>query len=71
MKILFWIGLMVLILGIVSLFVPIPHNERDSFKVGGMSMGVETQHSERLSPIVGALMIVAAGGMMIAGKRRV
>jgi nucleoside recognition membrane protein YjiH len=71
MKNLFWIGLIVLILGIVSLFVPIPRNERDSIKVGGMSMGVETQHSEKLSPIVGGVMILAGAGMMIAGKRRV
>jgi hypothetical protein len=47
MKMLFWIGLAVLILGVASLVVPIPRNESDSFKVGGMSVGVETQHSEK------------------------
>ena len=70
MKMLFWIGLVVLMLGIVSLLVPIPRNERESFKVGGMSMGVETRHSEKVSPIVGAVMILGGAGMMIAGKRR-
>jgi hypothetical protein len=70
MRILFWMGLAALILGIVSLFVAIPRNERDSFKVGGMSMGVETQRSERLPPIVGAVMILGGAGMMIAGKSR-
>jgi hypothetical protein len=69
-RILFWIGLVVLILGVASLLVPIPRNESDSFKVGGISMGVETQHSEKLSPIVGGTMILAGAGMMIAGKRR-
>ena len=59
-----------LILGVASLLVPIPRNERDGFKVGGVSMGVETQHSEKLSPIVGGAMILAGAGMMIAGKRR-
>jgi hypothetical protein len=70
MKMLFWIGLVVLMLGIVSLLVPMPRNERESFKVGGMSMGVETQHSEKVSPIVGVVMILGGAGMMIAGKRR-
>lgn len=70
MKMLFWIGLVVLILGIVSLLVPIPRNDREGFKGGGISISVETQHSERVSPIVGGVMILAGAGMMIAGKRR-
>ncbi len=69
MKALFWIGLTVLILGLVS-GGPIPRTERDGFKAGGISIGIETQHSERLSPIVGGVMILAEAGMMIAGKRR-
>jgi hypothetical protein len=70
MKMLFWIGLVVLILGVVSLLVPIPRNEREGFKAGGISIGVETQHSEKVSPIVGGVMILAGAGMMIAGKVR-
>jgi UDP-N-acetylmuramyl pentapeptide phosphotransferase/UDP-N-acetylglucosamine-1-phosphate transferase len=70
MKALFWIGMVVLILGIVSFVVPIPRNEREGFKAGGISIGVETRHSERVSPIVGGVMILAGAGMMIAGKRR-
>jgi hypothetical protein len=69
MKILFWIGLVVLVLGLVSLVVPIPRSERDGFKAGGISIGVETQHSERLPPILGGAMILAGAGLMIAGKR--
>jgi UDP-N-acetylmuramyl pentapeptide phosphotransferase/UDP-N-acetylglucosamine-1-phosphate transferase len=70
MKALFWIGMVVLILGIVSFVVPIPRNEREGFKAGGISIGVETRHSERVSPIVGGVMILAGAGLMIAGKRR-
>jgi hypothetical protein len=70
MKALFWIGMVVLILGIVALVVPIPRNEREGFKAGGISIGLETQHSERVSPIVGGVMILAGAGMMIAGKSR-
>jgi len=70
MKVLFWIGLVVLVLGIVSLVVPIPRTERDSVKAGGFSIGVETRHDEKLSPVMSALMILGGAGMMIAGKAR-
>ncbi len=70
MKALFWIGLLVLILGVASLLVPIPHSEREGFKAGGMSIGVETRHEEKVSPIVSAVMILGGAGMMIAGKRK-
>jgi hypothetical protein len=68
MKVLFWIGLLVLILGIVSLVVPIPHNEREGVAIGGVSLGVETQHQEKVSPIASAAMILAGLGAMAAGK---
>jgi len=70
MKALFLIGSMVVILGLISLAVPIPRTEREGFKAGGFSIGLETQHSERLSPVVGGVMIPAGAGMMIAGKGR-
>lgn len=70
MKTLFWIGLTVLILGLASLVVPIPRTEQEGFKAGGISVGVETRHSERLSPFIGGVLILAGAGLMIAGKRR-
>jgi hypothetical protein len=44
MKALFWIGLVLLILGVVSLLVPIPRNQRDGVNVGGVSIGIESRH---------------------------
>jgi hypothetical protein len=70
MKPLIWIGLVVLFLGIVSLIVPIPRSEKEGFKVGGVSVGVETNHQEKVSPIVSAVMILGGAGLMIAGKGR-
>ena len=70
MKALFWIGMVVLILGIVSLVVPIPRNERKGFKAGGLSVGVETRHEEKVSPYVSAVMILGGVGMLVAGKMK-
>lgn len=70
MKVLFWVGMVVVILGITSLFVPIPHNEREGVKLGPVSVGVETRREERVSPIVSAVLIIGGAGMMIAAKVR-
>jgi len=70
MKYLFWIGTVVLVLGFASLFIPIPHTEREGVKAGGISLGIETRHEEKLPPIVSGLMIVAGAGLMIAAKNR-
>ena len=68
MKALFAVGLVVLILGIASLFVPIPHSERHGIKAGDVSIGVQTHESERVSPGISVVLILAGAGMMIAGR---
>ena len=59
-----------MILGPASLFVPIPHSEEKGFKAGGISVGVETHHDEKVSPIISAVMILGGAGMMIAQKMK-
>jgi hypothetical protein len=70
MKALFFIGLVVLILGTVSLLVPIPRSEREGVTVGGVSLGVEARHEEKVSPALSAVMILGGLGAMAAGKGR-
>ncbi len=68
MKFLFWSGLVILVLGIVSLFVPVPHKDREQFKAGGLSLDLERRHDQKLSPLASAVMILGGAGMMISGK---
>ena len=70
MKALFFIGLLVLILGLVSLVVPIPRSEREGISVGGVSLGVETKHEEKVHPALSAVMILGGLGAIAAGKRK-
>ncbi len=70
MKAIFWIGFLVLILGVVSLVVPVPHRNRQGFTVGGVSLGVETQSEERVAPALSGVMIIGGLAAIIAGNVR-
>ncbi len=69
MRILFWVGLIVLILGIASLFIALPQRETHGVRAGDISVGIQTQQNEKVSPIVSAVLIIGGAGMMIAGGR--
>jgi len=68
MKALLWVGLVVLVLGLASLVVPIPHNDKEGISAGGMSVGISVRHDEKVSPIISAVMILGGAGLMIAGR---
>jgi hypothetical protein len=68
MKALFGIGLVVIVLGILAFFVPVPHAEHHGAEIGDVHVGVTTHHENVLPPAVGIVMIVAGAGMVIAGR---
>lgn len=70
MKILFLIGIVVLVLGVLSLVIPIPHTEHSGIQAGGIHMGVESNYDEKVSPIISAALILGGVGLMIAGKQK-
>jgi len=69
MRVLFWVGIVALLLGIASLFIPLPHTETHGVKAGDVSIGIQTQEKERISPILSGILIAGGVGMMIAGSR--
>ncbi len=69
MKMLLFAGLLLVALGIASLVVPVPHTETEGIKVGGANFGVQTSHSERVSPIVSLVLIAGGIALSIAGAR--
>ena len=70
MKPLSVVGIVLLLLGLLSFVVPIPHREEHSVKIGDAKLGVQTQTSERL-PVGVSIVIVAAGAAcLIFGSRK-
>ena len=69
MKVLLYAGLLLVALGIASLVVPIPQTETQGIKIGDANLGVQTSHSERVSPIIIVVLIVGGIALSIAGTR--
>ena len=65
-----WIGAAVLILGIATLFVPIPQREKHGITVGDLSLGVVTQSDERVPVVVSVVIILGGLGAIALGARR-
>ncbi|MGD0414680.1 MAG: hypothetical protein ABSA80_04945 [Terriglobales bacterium] len=69
MKMLLFAGLLLVVLGIASLLVPIPHTQREGIKVGGANFGVQTSHRELVSPMISIVLIAGGIALSIAGSR--
>jgi hypothetical protein len=69
MNMLLYAGLLLIALGIASLIVPIPHTQTEGIKVGNTNLGVQTSHSERVSPIISIVLIAGGIALSIAGAR--
>jgi len=69
MKMFLYAGLLLMVLGIASLVVPIPSSEKQGIKIGDTNIGVQTSHSERVSPIISAVLIAGGIALSIAGAR--
>lgn len=69
MKGLTMLGIVLLVVGVLAFFVPIPHTEDHTVKVGDAKIGVQTEHSNRLPPIVPGVLVLAGVVALAAGTR--
>lgn len=67
MRALFFVGLLVLIVGIASFFVAVPQQHEEGVKIGGASIGVKATTHDKLPPWVSGLLVGGGIVMMIAG----
>jgi uncharacterized membrane protein len=70
MKITAVVGIILLALGLLSFVVPVPHSENHGVKIGDTKIGVQTQHSEKLPPAVGIILLVGGVIALTAGTRK-
>jgi hypothetical protein len=64
------IGVILLILGLASFVVPVPHSENHGVKIGDTKIGVQTQSSEKLPPAVGIVLLVGGVLALVVGSRK-
>jgi hypothetical protein len=69
LKTLMLVGVLVLVLGIVSFFVPFPHSEHHGVRLGDAHVGVTTHDDERIPPAFSIVLVVVGAGLMIAGRK--
>jgi hypothetical protein len=69
MKALLWVGIILVVLGIVSFFVPLPHTEDHSMQAGDLKIGVQTKDEEKVPPIISGALIVGGAVLAAAGAR--
>ena len=69
MKTLMVVGIVVLVLGIVSFFIPVPHSEHHGVSVGDAHIGVTTEHDEKVPAALSVVLVVAGAGLILAGRK--
>jgi hypothetical protein len=70
MKALAIVGIVLVLIGILSFIVPVPHQQDHSVKIGDSKVGIQTQTSEKI-PVTASIALVGAGVVALAlGSRK-
>jgi hypothetical protein len=70
MKFVTLVGVLLLVLGLASFVVPIPHHEKHGVKIGDTKIGVQTESSERMPPAVGIVLLAGGALALVLGARK-
>lgn len=63
-------GVLLLILGVLSFVVPLPHHEKHGIKVGDAKFSIQTESREKLPPAVGIILVGGGVVALILGLRK-
>ena len=70
MKTLSLAGVLLLVLGVLSFVVPVPHREQHGVKLGDAKSSVETESSDKLPPAVGIVLLAGGVVALVLGLRK-
>jgi hypothetical protein len=70
MKALPLVGILLLLLGVLSFVVPVPHRENHGLKIGDAKISVETESSDKLPPAVGIVLLAGGVVALVLGLRK-
>jgi hypothetical protein len=70
MKPVIFVGVLLLALGVLAFVVPIPHRESHGLQIGDAKIGVQTENSEKLPPVVGSVLLAGGVLALVLGARR-
>jgi uncharacterized membrane protein HdeD (DUF308 family) len=70
MKALPIVGVLLIVLGVLSFVMPVPHQEKHGIKVGDTKFSIQTEDSEKLPPAVGIILIGGGVVALILGLRK-
>jgi hypothetical protein len=63
------VGVLLLVLGVLSFFVPVPHSEHHGVNIGDAHVGITTHEEDRVPPGVSIVLVIVGAGLMIAGRK--
>jgi uncharacterized membrane protein len=70
MKALALTGVVLLVLGILSFVVPLPHKEKHGVSIGDAKFSIQTENSEKLPPGVGIILVGGGVFALVLGLRK-
>jgi len=63
-------GVLLIVLGVLSFIVPLPHHEKHGVKIGDAQFSIQTENNERLPPVVGIILVGGGVAALILGLRK-
>ncbi len=70
MKALPLVGILLLVLGVLSFIIPVPHREHHGVKFGDAKISVETESSDKLPPAAGIVLLAGGVVALVLGMRK-
>ena len=70
MRNLTYVGVLLLVLGVLAFVVPIPHREDHGVKIGDTKIGIQTESSEKLPSPVDVVLLAGGVLALVVGLRK-